>query len=198
MPSKRYHTIVDAALDLFVRKGFRATGIDAIVSAAAVSKQTLYVDFPNKDRLMAAAVERYSAQWCEWFFETVEERAETPVDRIGAFFDVLDAWSRDENFRGCLAARALAEFPEPSHPVHRAAQQHREAVGARLLGMIEKAGLRVPTRAKALADQLMLLATGAIDSAVAAPQARPARNAKAVAALLLAEAGLEGRDEIQR
>ncbi|HEX8395031.1 MAG TPA: TetR/AcrR family transcriptional regulator [Longimicrobium sp.] len=48
--------IVEAALELFVTKGFTATRMDEIARAAGVTKGTLYLYFPSKEDLFRAVV----------------------------------------------------------------------------------------------------------------------------------------------
>lgn len=48
--------IVQAALELFVNKGFSATRMEEIARAAGVTKGTLYLYFPSKEELFQAVV----------------------------------------------------------------------------------------------------------------------------------------------
>lgn len=49
-PSKKQH-IVDTAMRLFTEMGYQSTSIDQVVQAAAVSKPTVYANFPSKQDL---------------------------------------------------------------------------------------------------------------------------------------------------
>jgi AcrR family transcriptional regulator len=48
--------LLDAALDLFVERGYAATRLDDIAARAGVSKGTLYLYFANKEELFKALV----------------------------------------------------------------------------------------------------------------------------------------------
>lgn len=52
----RPHELLDAALGLFVEKGFAATRIDEVAAQAGVSKGTLYLYFPSKEDLLKAVI----------------------------------------------------------------------------------------------------------------------------------------------
>lgn len=52
----RPQELVDAALTLFVEKGFAATRLDDIARAAGVSKGTVYLYFANKEALFEAVI----------------------------------------------------------------------------------------------------------------------------------------------
>ena len=67
--------LLDAALDLFVEKGFAATRAEEVATRAGVSKGTLFLYFQNKEELFKAVVrENLSGRLKEWSeeFETFE------------------------------------------------------------------------------------------------------------------------------
>ncbi len=55
-PSKKAH-IIDAACGLFTKQGYQSTSIDQVVLTAAVSKPTVYSNFPTKLVLWENVVE---------------------------------------------------------------------------------------------------------------------------------------------
>ena len=67
--------LLDAALDLFVEKGFAATRAEEVAARAGVSKGTLFLYFQSKEELFKAVVrENLSGRFMEWAeeFETFE------------------------------------------------------------------------------------------------------------------------------
>lgn len=67
--------LLDAALDLFVEKGFAATRAEEVAALAGVSKGTLFLYFQSKEELFKAVVrENLSGRLKEWGeeFETFE------------------------------------------------------------------------------------------------------------------------------
>ena len=67
--------LLDAALDLFVEKGFAATRVEEVAARAGVSKGTLFLYFQSKEDLFKAVVrENMSGRFREWGeeFETFE------------------------------------------------------------------------------------------------------------------------------
>ena len=52
--------ILDAAYDLFYRKGFGRVGVDEIAAVAGVTKRTLYYHFESKDELLASVLALHS------------------------------------------------------------------------------------------------------------------------------------------
>ena len=59
--------LLDAALDLFVEKGFAATRAEEVAARAGVSKGTLFLYFQSKEELFKAVVrENISGRFKEW------------------------------------------------------------------------------------------------------------------------------------
>ena len=56
MASAKRDRLIDTALELFNRDGYRATGIDKILAESGVAKMTLYNHFGSKDELILAAL----------------------------------------------------------------------------------------------------------------------------------------------
>ena len=64
--------LLDAALELFVEKGFAATRVEEVAARAGVSKGTLFLYFPSKEELFKAVVrENISGRFSEWNAEFV-------------------------------------------------------------------------------------------------------------------------------
>lgn len=81
----RPREILDAARDLFSRKGFEATRMDEVAAAAGVTKPAVYRYFPGKDRLIEALMEEDLAIPFRRLSDWVEGH-EGPVDDLVAGF----------------------------------------------------------------------------------------------------------------
>ena len=59
--------LIEAALALFVEKGFAATRVEEVAARAGVSKGTLFLYFPSKEDLFKAVVrENIAGRFPEW------------------------------------------------------------------------------------------------------------------------------------
>lgn len=58
----RQAAIIEAAKDVFQRYGFRKTSMDDLARAAGISRQGLYLHFPNKEALFKAMVMQLQEQ----------------------------------------------------------------------------------------------------------------------------------------
>jgi AcrR family transcriptional regulator len=74
--------IVEAALDLFVEKGFAATKMDEIAKRAGVTKGTVYLYFPSKEDLFRAVVEEMMGPNIEAGERLVAEHEGTATDLL--------------------------------------------------------------------------------------------------------------------
>jgi hypothetical protein len=90
---------------------------------------------------------------------SVEARSTRPGDRIFQIFLALHQRFAAKGYYGCAFIRAAIEFPDPQHPVHRAAKEHKQMIRSYLRGLASEAGAKNPLT---LAEQLYLLFEGAI------------------------------------
>jgi AcrR family transcriptional regulator len=174
--------VLSAAYDLFCHEGIRATGIDRIVAEAGVARMTLYRNFHSKDELVRAVLDRREELWTRgWIERELEDRGQTPGEKLLAIFDLFDEWFRREDYEGCLFIGCLLESHDRASSVGAASAAQLAKVNAMLRELTEAAGASDP---RALADQWQMLMAGAM---VVAGQGNPdaARDARDAAALLL-------------
>ena len=57
-PERRRPLILDAALEVYVERGYKGTSMQAVADAAGVTKPVIYECFPNKDELLLALLDR--------------------------------------------------------------------------------------------------------------------------------------------
>ena len=184
-PGGKRDQLIDTALRLFARHGYRATGIDTILAEAGVAKMTLYHHFKSKDELIVAALHRRDADWRAWFMRRVEKLAATPRDRLLAVFEVLEEWFRNRDYHGCSFGQAATEFRDPRHAVHKVAAEHKQQMLAYFRELAVAAGANDPGL---LARQMDLLVEGAIVHMEVFREPQVARIADKAAQKLVGEA----------
>lgn len=85
----RPQELLDAALALFVEKGFAHARAEEVAARAGVSKGTLYLYYPSKDELFKAVISHYlSAR----IAEGAAKIASYDGDATGLLRDVLTTW----------------------------------------------------------------------------------------------------------
>ncbi len=174
--------ILDAAYDLFSRRGIRAVGIDEIVERSGVARMTLYRHFASKDALVLAFLDRREQLWTrDWLQREVERRAVEPDQRLLAIFDVFDGWFQQADFEGCSFINVLLEMPDPAHVLNDASKQYLARIRAYVERLAGDAGVTHPD---SFARQWHILMKGSIVAAGEGDRLA-ARRAREVGALLL-------------
>ena len=114
--------ILNAAADLFRRRGIAATGVDSVMGAAGFTAGAFYLHFRSKDALIAAAVAKAG--------ERAHERWLTPLEGLAgrawarAFLRrYLSEEHRDDLETGCSVPSLAAEVARSGTPARRQFEQ---------------------------------------------------------------------------
>lgn len=117
-PEDKQAPLLEAALLTFARFGYKKTSMEEVARAAGLSRQGLYLRFPNKEALFRAAVGH--------LFETSLAKAEAALKGQGALearlVAAFDRWHGD-------TVELLAASPHLDELI---------AAGARILGPLEE------------------------------------------------------------
>ena len=118
MPHPTRERLIDAARDVFWRKGYHASSIAEILELAGANSGSLYHFFPTKQDLLVAVLEWYAENLGPEIVEPARQRADDPVEVV---FAVLDGYRQallvTELTFGCPIGNLALEFKEPDPPV---------------------------------------------------------------------------------
>jgi TetR/AcrR family transcriptional repressor of lmrAB and yxaGH operons len=133
---KHRQPIIDAAVTLFRRQGYSATGLNDIVDESGAPKGSLYHYFPEgKASIAVAAVEEAGRRVAGTVARLARETA-SAGELIRGHARLLAGWMRKSAFRdGCPITTVLLELAPKDRAV---AQAGREAYAARLAILTEK------------------------------------------------------------
>jgi hypothetical protein len=106
-----------------------------------------------------------------------------PRTALLSVFDILYDWFAEPDYRGCPFINAYGEMSTVSEPVTSAVTDQKQAFDTFLADLAERAGA-----ARALAEQLFILANGAMVAAAVLRSPEPARQAQRAAEILLENA----------
>jgi AcrR family transcriptional regulator len=158
--------IMDVATDLFYRQGYRATGINEVISKSGVAKATFYSHFPSKDDLGLA----YLRQIMEGEIAHVDKwirSAKGPLNRFLAVMRSLKPWLQETEFRGCAFINMASEVPDPQDSLRKVGREVYDVVrtrvstlAAELIASDSKKYGHLDTRE--LTKEYMVVFTGAI------------------------------------
>lgn len=86
-PEIRRAEIMDAAMLLFMEKGYANTSTQDIVDKVNISRGLLYYHFKNKEDILYCLVERYSEKLLRDIHVIVNDDDKTAIEKIRAFID---------------------------------------------------------------------------------------------------------------
>src|SRR6202162_582280 len=86
----RREALLDAAVGVFARYGYRKTSMDEVARAAGASRQGLYLQFANKEELFRKAVEHTLNNQLKAAVAALSRREDSLEFRLIA---ACDAWS---------------------------------------------------------------------------------------------------------
>ena len=86
-PEIRRAEIMDAAMLLFMEKGYANTTTQDIVDKVNISRGLLYYHFKNKEDILYCLVERYSEKLLRDIHVIVNDDYKTAIEKIRAFID---------------------------------------------------------------------------------------------------------------
>jgi AcrR family transcriptional regulator len=135
--------ILDAAYELFSKRGIRAVGTEEVLAKAEVAKSTLYRHFSSKDELVLAFLQRREQRWTrEFVLAEARRRGSTPRDRLLAIFDVFDDWFHRDDFEGCSFINVLLEMGDRDSPLGQASAAHLEYIRSVVRRLAEEVGVQ--------------------------------------------------------
>ena len=178
--------IMEAAYDLFSRRGIRAVGVDAIISQSGVARMTLYRHFGSKEDLVLAYLERREQVWTHaWLQAGAERRTADPAERLLAIFDVFHDWFQRPDFEGCaFIGITLETADDEDDRVFTASNEYLANIRSFLEGLARDAGIAEPAT---FARKWHILMKGSIISAGEGDR-EAARRAQTMGRLVLADA----------
>ncbi|MFC4945907.1 TetR/AcrR family transcriptional regulator [Pseudonocardia sp. GCM10023141] len=86
--ARKRRAILDAATAVFLQHGYVGASMDEVAAKAAVSKQTVYKQFADKQHLFTEIILGTTVQVVDGFGKTVADTVETATDLQGAFRDL--------------------------------------------------------------------------------------------------------------
>jgi TetR/AcrR family transcriptional repressor of nem operon len=112
---KTKETLLDAAEDLMLEKGFVATSVDEICAEAKVTKGSFFYYFKSKDALGKLLVQRFSAKMGHKLMETIHRHGTDPREKLFGFIDFAIEMGGCCEGKGCLIGTFTQELSE-THP----------------------------------------------------------------------------------
>lgn len=96
-------TLIQAGAELIAEQGYHATGINAVLKAAAVPKGSFYHYFASKEDFGLAVIEAFAETYEARLAALLDDDGRSPLDRLRCFFAAgRDDMTDCDHSRGCL------------------------------------------------------------------------------------------------
>jgi TetR/AcrR family transcriptional repressor of nem operon len=104
--------VLDAAMQLFWRKGYEATSLTDLLNTMGLSKSSLYQAFGSKHELFESCIKRYRDMLVADMQAALDsaESAHRFIEQI--FYDVAAETKSNVTRRGCLVMNTASEFSQ--------------------------------------------------------------------------------------
>lgn len=106
--SDRSTALLDAAIAVFLRYGFKKASMDAVAKAAGLSRQGVYLHHATKEALFRAALEHLGASARRAAAQAMAQEDRTVEERIFGAFEALHAKIANSEHMDELLATATA------------------------------------------------------------------------------------------
>jgi len=103
--------ILEAALDVFARKGYHRALVDDIVRASGTSKGAVYHHFPNKQAVFLALVDDFAARLATGVAAAIAAHHGALAKVEGALFAALDTFASNERLARLILLEAVSLGP---------------------------------------------------------------------------------------
>ena len=108
--STREH-LIDVGVKLMHQRGYNATGLTDILSAADVPKGSFYHHFGSKEDFAAAALERYLTREADHSVAVLGGSKTSPLRRLKRYFsDLMKTYGQNGPIQGCMLGRFSLEI----------------------------------------------------------------------------------------
>jgi TetR/AcrR family transcriptional repressor of mexJK operon len=162
--SRKRSAILDAATELFLKREYAGTSMEDIAAAAAVSKQTVYKHFTDKETLFRevalGSVERVGSAF------RVEVTATAEADDVPAALQALSRTYIDAVMspmllrRRQLVLREAGRFPDLAHKYHETGPRRAIAVLSTAFARLAERGKLMIKDPRVAATQFAFLVIG--------------------------------------
>jgi AcrR family transcriptional regulator len=137
--------LIDAAMRLFLEKGYEATGIAAILQEAGVHSGSLYYFFKSKEDLLIGVLEHYLELLRPVILEPAESRTDDPIERVFALLALYREFLEQTGCRhGCPIGNLALEVSDHHERARELIRRNFDNWCAGVRQWLESAGDRLP------------------------------------------------------
>ncbi len=151
--------LIEAGCSAMLARGYSATSIDDVCSAAGVSKGSFYHLFRSKEEFGLAVLDDYYERGVSRVESGAFATIRDPLERLRAFFDHMESIAPELWRHGCLMGAFAAELWESSPVIHAHVTVLFDRMAARLTPLFASV-LGDPHEGSALAVEMLAMLEG--------------------------------------
>jgi AcrR family transcriptional regulator len=155
--------ILETAGELFFQRGYSEVGINEIIEKAGTAKASFYQHYPSNEFL------------CEAWLQAMHDRSETfraellksegtPAEKLACYFDQLESYMENSQFRGCPYSNTSAVSDEQCCGIIEQIRVHKETIRA-FFRALTSLHFPEPDQAAEMGDRIFVLYSGATGEA---------------------------------
>ena len=175
--------ILETAGALFFQRGYSEVGINEIIEKAGTAKASFYQHFPSKESLCEAWLKSIH-EFSETFRRELLEGSEAPMAKLERYFDQLEAFMINSQFRGCPYSNTSAVSGEQCCGIIEQIKSHKESI-RKFFHTLSAQQIPDTARATAIGDRIFVLYSGATGEAQNLKAIWPVQVARAAAIEML-------------
>jgi TetR/AcrR family transcriptional repressor of nem operon len=141
--------VIDAVLELFWKRGYRATTTRDLEDTLGLSQSSIYNAFGSKSNLLEVAMDRYEALTSQELVRPLEKSKEG-LKSLETFFTSLGHWVTHKGRRGCMLINMMAEDGGDNEAISRRTQAYRDRVRLALRKALSRAARKGETTRRGL------------------------------------------------
>jgi len=157
------NALIDAAAEVFARRGFHAASLDEIAEAAGFTRGAIYSNFGGKEDLMIAVLDLFTKQQLEAFSAVVDPAAGgSASERSAAAASVWTATQREQNLAALSLEMRIYALRNPEFRRRLAISElhNQQRIAAFIAEVAAAEGRTLPVPAIDLAEMLRAFSDG--------------------------------------
>ena len=140
MSEETKHRIIEARAELIHQRGFNNTGLQDILTPAAVPKGSFYFYFDNKEAFGIEMLDYIGEQFRQAVQTTLKDTSRPPLERFRAFFDRYHEHLESQGFtRGCPVGNLAQEMGDLSEPFRAKLKQATNGITSAFMHILNEA-----------------------------------------------------------
>jgi len=151
--------LIGAGLRMLLENGYNALGIQKVLDETATPKGSFYHHFKDKEDFARQVIEAYIAEVHTVLDQCLEDPKLPPLERIRAFFGIVQQRYREEGYMGCLMGGLGQELSGVNDNFRKLIERCLSSIAERLATCFEEArntGLVAPgSDVRAMANLLV-------------------------------------------